>query len=307
MSSSSSSSCFGFKRGFLNTKKPRRSATAAKVPSTSSIQDAPDDECVLCYYPLPRNIEQSTYKSCCGSTICAGCINAQKRVRVIGTNVKLPIAGSKEEKREFIKIICYSLDVCPFCRASDAVSHEEHFERLVKHIDDRNDPSAIYCLASHYVKGTCGLSVNLEKARELYQRAYDLGDPDAAFDLFILHTEHFTDQTLAMKYLEEGAKRGVEACMVELAGRLARFVGNLDEAKRLTVMAACSGDDDAMEHVKNASWGIQLTKDEFDTTVRAHRAAKDKETNEPREYAMRLGVFYDTEWIIKYRNRTKTK
>ena len=114
MSSSSSSSCFGFKRGFLNTKKPRRSATAAKVPSTSSIQDAPDDECVLCYYPLPRNIEQSTYKSCCGSTICAGCINAQKRVRVIGTNVKLPIAGSKEEKREFIKIICYSLDVCPF-------------------------------------------------------------------------------------------------------------------------------------------------------------------------------------------------
>ena len=110
-----------------------------------------------------------------------------------------------------------------------------------------------------------------------------------------------------MKYLEEGAKRGVEACMVELAGRLARFVGNLDEAKRLTIMAACSGDDDAMEHVKNASWGIQLTKDEFDTTVRAHRAAKDKETNEPREYAMRLGVFHDTEWIIKYRNRTKTK
>ena len=305
--SSSSSSCFRFKRGFLSTKKPGRSATAAKVPPPPSMQDAQDDECVLCYYPLSRNSDNTRYKSCCGNSICDGCITAQKRVRVIGTNVKLPIAGSKEEKREFIKIICDSLDVCPFCRASDAVSHEERFERLVKQINDRNDPFAMYCLASHYVKGTCGLSVNLEKARELYQRAYDLGDPDAAFDLFILHTEHFTDQTLAMKYLEEGAKRGVEACMVELAGRLARFVGNLDEAKRLTVMAACSGDDDAMEHVKNASWGIQLTKDEFDTTVRAHRAAKDKETNEPREYAMRLGVFYDTEWIIKYRNRTKTK
>ena len=49
-------------------------ATAAAATTTEVVQTPPstedthEDECVLCYYPLPIHVNEKTYKSCCGET-----------------------------------------------------------------------------------------------------------------------------------------------------------------------------------------------------------------------------------------------
>ena len=138
----SASSSFGFKNGFLNTNSSSTSVrsatttTATVVPpstvqtrrATSTVAAAapteptppstedPHEECVLCCYPLPPTPEESVYQECCGEVICNGCIIAQRRTLIIGTNVKKPIAGSREEELEFSTLLFSKQPmVCPFC------------------------------------------------------------------------------------------------------------------------------------------------------------------------------------------------
>ena len=106
-------------------------AAAAAVAEPTLPPSIPDpqneDECVLCCYPFPLKENGSCYKSCCGELICQGCIIAQKRTLIIGTDVKKPIAGSKEEDLEFITILesAEQMMVCPFCRAKSPTNDKE--------------------------------------------------------------------------------------------------------------------------------------------------------------------------------------
>ena len=261
-------------------------------PHPASIQDTQDeDECVLCCYPLPLNLEDSLYKECCGETICRGCIIAQKRTRVIGTNVKKPIKGSQEEEREFMTILCsenqYSL--CPFCRADVAENEQERLKRLWDRIDDYNDPNAMNQLGVHYMKCDRGLSKNLKKVEELFQRSYDLGNPNAAYNLSVLYRDHVLDEARMIQYAEEGVSLGNSCCMNLLADR-ARWSGNLEEATRQYMMAACSGHDIAMQNLMKLYRNKWLSKEDLATTLRAHKSANDNAKTEPREYANR---YYD--------------
>ena len=235
------SSSFGFKRGFLNNNSSStssssvRSATttiatvarpfqntrassneygktdktkSAEVPPPSSSTEDPHDECVLCCYPLPIQENESQYHECCGELICNGCSIAQKRTLIIGTNVKKPIAGSQEEESEFMTMLLSEQTfACPFCRVDEPKTEKQHLKRLRKRMNKYNDPKAINLLGDTYLTGNHGLTKNLKKAEELYQRSYDLGDPIAAYDLAELYTKYFPDQQACiMKYLEEGVK-----------------------------------------------------------------------------------------------------
>ena len=97
-------------------------APAANTETSSPPPSIPDpqDECVLCCYPFPLKLAGSVYHECCGEVICWGCIIAQKRTLIIGTNVMKPIAGSKGEELEFIRILAskqtmYGMPILP-CR-----------------------------------------------------------------------------------------------------------------------------------------------------------------------------------------------
>ena len=111
-------------------------ATTETPPQQPSILD-PQDDCVLCTYPLPWHPNKSIYKSCCGHVFCMGCILGQQRVRVIGTNVNFPLKGSKEEGWEFMKIgrsKCTAL--CPFCNAKE--TYADDLKRLHTRINKYN-------------------------------------------------------------------------------------------------------------------------------------------------------------------------
>ena len=265
--------------------------TEVPQPPSPSTEDQ-YDECVLCCYPFPMKKIESCYKSCCGELICNGCIIAQHRTLIIGTNVKKPIAGSKEEESEFLTIISSEqIMLCPFCRAKEPTNDKEYFKRLWERIDEYEDPGAMRMLGVHYMKGEYGLSKNRKKAMELYQQAYDLGDLPAAYNLSL----HVPDPARRMKYLEAEVKRGNASCMNHLGALVARS-GNHEEANRHFMAAARSGDNTAMNNlmVKYRTPGIVLSKDDLTTTLRAYKAVNDRGKSEPREYAIRYETFLES-------------
>ena len=307
----SASSSFGLKRGFLNNNKTtRRAPPPSAIETTSAPSSAaaaaaaapteppptptpppstpdPQNECVLCAYPLPIKENESLYKECCGESICIGCIIAQKRTLIIGTDVNKPIKGSKEEKDEFMTILLTERTcVCPFCRTEEPTNKKEMLKRFWERIDEYNDPEAMNVLGSSYLEGKYGLSKNLTKAEELFKRSYDLGNPTAAQCLFELYNHHIpdADKVLMMKYLEEGARRGNLDCMYFMASRAAQS-GSC--ATRQYCVAARSGSDIAMQYLMVCYRQGLLSKEDLATTLRAHKAANDQGRSEPREYAMR--------------------
>ena len=99
----------------VTTAKATVAATAPTKPPPPSTEDS-HEECVLCCYPLPVNLKESVYQECCGEVICNGCSIAQQRTLIIGTNVKKPITGSREEGLEFSTLLFSKQPmVCPFC------------------------------------------------------------------------------------------------------------------------------------------------------------------------------------------------
>ena len=116
-----------------NSNEIATMATATTTGSPAPTAEAEPDECVLCCYPLPLKLNEYTYKSCCGEIICNGCILAQQRTLIIGTNVKKPIKGSKEEERECMTILLSELRlscVCPFCRSELPTTDTEVLKRF---------------------------------------------------------------------------------------------------------------------------------------------------------------------------------
>jgi len=279
-----------------------RGTSATAIPGEA--MDLSDEECAICTIPLPLDRGQIHYKECCGTVICCGCLIAQKRTLIIGTNVKQPIKGSKEEEDEFMTILLTKRTcVCPFCNQPEPTNAKEHVKRLWKRIDDHNDPRAMNVLGKFYVEGTHGVSKNLTRAEELYQRSYDLGSPSAAQLLYELYYHHRPDSERnvlsAMQYLEEGARRGVVISIYTLACYL-KQIDCTEEATPFHLTAACAGHDDALDFLMNAvragvlSYAGFLTKDKIATMLRAHQAAHAAVTSEPRDYARRYSELQDT-------------
>ena len=183
--------------------------------------------------------------------------------------------------------------VCPFCRAKSPTNNKEYIKRIWKRIDEYKDPKAMLMLGCWYENGKHGLSQQLKKAEELYQQAHDLGHPPAAHYLYELYrSKHVPDEARMMKCLEEGVKRGNADCMINLGIRAARS-GNHEEAKRQLMTTARAGNKNAVLDlmVIYRTPGSVVSKDDLTTTLRAHQAANDTRTSEPREYAKRHHAF----------------
>jgi TPR repeat protein len=145
-------------------------------------------------------------------------------------------------------------------------------------------------LGGRYKDGSHGLSKDLKKAEELYQRSYYLGNPEAAYMLSELYSEHIPDQARMMKYVEEGIRRGDARCIFKKAG-CALKSGNFKEATRRWMTVARLGEDAAIHNLMVFHRKKLLSKDDLTTALRAHKAANDNVKSEPREYAIRCDAF----------------
>ena len=99
----------------------------------------PNEECPICFVPLPSDCAEQTYHECCGKTICNGCT----------------CAGAVDVTM-----------LCPFCRTPAPTSNRELIKRMKKRAKG-GDADAICELGCYYADGDHGTPQNYEKAVEL--------------------------------------------------------------------------------------------------------------------------------------------
>jgi len=119
----------------------------------------PKEDCEICMLPmpypydhLPNSGAQPMYQSCCGKTICNGCV----------------FTSVDEMKKGNIK------KWCPYCRIPVYRSKKEYIERLVNRTE-LNDAEAFYELGQFYTQGGMNISQDKNKGFPLLNRAAELG------------------------------------------------------------------------------------------------------------------------------------
>ena len=307
------SSSFGFKKGFLNTKKPS-SAMASKSrvvpqPGRSRAPQPGRDACLLCYHILPLQRKKSIYKSCCGKTICYGCIVGLERAHLLKEAEHI-IEGITTEEDEFQMLSEQGgpCRLCPFCRTEMPSSDEDYMRRINKRVDICNDDDytiALIELGTCYELGKCGVPRNYEKAEGLYKQAYDLDDPQAAWKLFCLRRDRYPSgkDIKKMEYLQRGVMLGNISCIDQLVNYFAMKQNSFEDLYRaggtesinelvgVSMKGARLGGDTKCLMMCYKKYKLPF-KDDLATTLRAHQTAKNEMKTVQREYAQRLEKFH---------------
>ena len=231
----------------------------AELYDEQLFKEVEPEECPLCFLPLP-SADQTTVESCCGKTICNGCI----------------FAISMSEGK----------DLCAFCRIPPASSDEEEIKRLKKRIDNGNGGACIL-LASYYTQGLRGLPRDQQKANELYLKAGELGSAVAYCNLgdSYYHGEGVEiDKEKAKHYYELAAMMGNINARHNLAGIEGR-AGNHHRGMKHLIIAARAGYEKSLDCVKEGFMNGLVTKDEYANTLRLCHERQDKIKSEERDKA----------------------
>ena len=175
------------------THKTACKLRAAELRDEALFKDPPPkEECPICFLPMPVKLIScvslppatlssvpindfakaneelvdeltETYYSCCGKSICGGCVHSSYESGNIGK--------------------------CPFCNANqENKTVEEQVKELWRRVE-ANDAASMFLLANSYHHGTTGLPQDRTKAIELYTRAADLGCSQAHRCLGIFYRE----------------------------------------------------------------------------------------------------------------------
>jgi len=229
---------------------------AAELYDEKLFADLPPRECPICFLPMPLDADKSLFKSCCGKSICLGCIYAMKM---------------SEGK-----------DLCAFCRMPPPSSAEESIKRL-KNLMDKGNGEAIYNLGGHYDEGTLGLPQDYQKANELYLTGGELGCADAYYNLGISYDNGNgveVDKKKAKYYYELAAMCGHIKARHNL-GCSEGAAGNEQRAYRHMIIAARGGSKESLDMVKEGFKQGFVTKDEYANTLRAcHERQREMKSKE---------------------------
>ena len=222
-----------------------------------------EQDCPICFLPLPLKPRQTTFESCCGKNICTSCI-------IVMT----------EETRGRGKI-----DLCAFCREPTPTSSEEATEQIKKLMEAEN-ADALYNVAGYYEDGSY-LQQDYEKANELYLKAGDLGCARAYFKMG--YSYNFgrgveEDKKKAKHYYELGTMGG-DVYARHYLGLLEGEAGNHHRAYKHFVLAAKAGFEESLDNVKKGYMDGIVTKDEYASTLRAYQQRVDETKSDDRDKA----------------------
>ena len=150
-----------------------------------------------------------------------------------------------------------------------------------------NGNAIAYCQLGHfYYSGTNGMPQNWAKANELYLKAGDLGCAEAYNSLGISYREGRgveADKKKAKHYYEQAAMNGNAEARHDI-GCMEGQTGHHRRAMKHFMLAAKAGDKGSLEYVKKGFTNGIVTKDEYESTLRAYyksasdmkREARDK-------------------------------
>ncbi len=218
----------------------------------------PDDshfgECPLCFLPMPLDSEKSTFYSCCSKLVCQGCNYVHHKRN----------GGSR----------------CPFCREPLADEEENHKRQMKR--AKANDPAALCHLGTkRYVEE------DWHGAFRYLTRAAELGDAVAHYQLGGMYWKGEgvkKDDEKKVYHLEKAAMGGHPSARHNLAC-VEHENGNMERAVKHLIIAANLGYEKSMKELwKQYSTG-NITKDDLEATLRAHKAALDEMKSPEREAA----------------------
>lgn len=220
----------------------------------------PQDDCPICFLPLPRFDHLTTYQPCCGKIICCGCANS------------LPI------------VVSIWNFVCPFCRAPAAHDEQERIERLKKRMAV-NDPEAFLVMAKYYI---CCFRKDRKdpfKAREMWLKAIELGSSAAHHDLADAWSCGLfgrIDVKKARYHYEQAAMGGVVEAHHNLGVDEARSY-NMRRAVKHFLVASKAGFEDSVLAIKDCYRYGYAKKEEFESALRGFQKYQDETQSEQRK------------------------
>ena len=209
-------------------------------------QPPPNEDCPICFLPLPAMETGSKYHGCCGKTTCNGCIHA--------------VAIRDEE------------DKCPFCR-TPAPHSDEILEQMNKRIE-LEDAEAIYNLGCYYNNGQYGLLQNRARALELWHRAAELGCAASYCNIGIAYCFGIgveRDMKQANHYYELAAMGGDMRARHNL-GCSEGHVGNHDRVLKHFMIAAGCGSKKSLSTIQEMFKKGMATREDYTQALRAYQA-----------------------------------
>jgi len=231
-------------------------------------QPPPNEECPICMIPLPSRAEGKRYQTCCGQTLCCGCM--------IQT-----IAAVRHE-------------TCPFCKTPIYDTEEDNNARIMKRVK-ANDANALYNLGTYYDLGQRGFPRDSVMAHKLWHQAGKLGRRDAYYSIGIdyMHGSGCVsrDMKKAKHYWELAAILGHAGARHNLGQYEYEILRNKDKALKHYMIAAATGSTNSLTAIRGYYLHGLATKDEYGKAIRAYHAFKDEVKSEHREKAAALGNF----------------
>jgi len=218
------------------------------------------EECPICMLPMPYDISFITFKTCCGRSICNGCIYAMEM---------------SEGK-----------DLCAFCRMPKVKTDEEDIERIKK-LMDKGNAMAFEALAFSYATEGRGLRQDWNKANELFLEAGELGCASGYYNLGVNYSEGIggeIDKKKAKYYYELAAMGGHVKARHNL-GALEFTDGNTDRAFQYVILSARAGCKESLDVIKQGFTKGIVTKDDYASTLRTYHDIQKEMKSDARDAA----------------------
>ncbi len=214
-------------------------------------------ECPICFLPMPLGPKKATFMSCCGQSICCGCIHA---------HLMSNIHENKASR-------------CVFCRT--ALEEEEYRKRTDERIE-ANDPGVLCFMGTE-----CNRAGDYDKALKYWTKAAESGNAEAYYKLGLLYDLGEVvekNKEKAIYHYEKAAigghplaRHNLACCEVEN--------GNIERAVKHFTIAAKLGDDVSMKTLLPLYQQGYITKEEYGATLRTHQAAVEAMKSSQRETA----------------------
>ena len=229
----------------------------------------PREECPICMLPLPFDADQHMFKTCCGMTICNGCILSQTREDV----------NSGKERKD--------VGACPFCRAHETENHEEVASRINTCIDRKNG-MAMTLAAKYCIFGEMGFPRDWARAHELLVESSKLGCAPAHYALGNMYNNGMgvgKDVKKAKHYYGLAAIGG----HIDARHNVAAFeelAGNLERAYKHYVIGAKAGDEECLKKLKKGFQGGFVTKTVYTEALRCYQKQQEDTKSVMRDEAL---------------------
>ena len=224
------------------------------------------EECPICFLPLPRSDKELLYMACCGQTLCGG-----------GSHASFFIGGKRSKSY-----------LCAFCRFETQL--DDLGKALIAQYNvraEKNDADAINNLAENYRVGECGLPKDDVMALRLYLRAAELGCLAAIGNLatsFFRDDDVLQDADFAMQLATIAAKRG-HLVSYHLIGNIYHEQGDVENTAKSWIFAAKAGHSDSMKALR--TYKIDgtdvVSDDDLEAIDEAYKEAIKLEWSEERE------------------------